>query len=207
MKLIGRFLSPFVRRVGIALHLYEMEFEHEPLSVVDDRAAVDAVNRLSRIPCLVLDDGDTLIDSHQILAELDRMVGPERALVPRDPADARAYGQMIALCTGSLEKSVATVYEIARRPKDKIWDVWGEQCRAQSLGGVQEAEARAPEGLLDKGYLFGSEPTHADVAAVLAADLARALSPNDVSPETFPRLSALAERFASHPAFERTRPM
>jgi glutathione S-transferase len=95
--------------------------EHGPLSVVDYRTALDAIHGLSRIPCPVLEDGEVLVDSHQVLADLDRQVGPERALVPREPAAQRAHGQMIALSTGSLEKTVALVYEIARRPKDKDW--------------------------------------------------------------------------------------
>jgi glutathione S-transferase len=83
MRLVGRFLSPFVRRVAIALELYGLQYEHVNLSVVDDRDAITAVSKLSRIPCLVLDDGETLIDSHQILAEFDRQVGPERAMLRR----------------------------------------------------------------------------------------------------------------------------
>ena len=91
MKLIGRLLSPYARRVGVALHLYGIEFEHEPISVVEDREELTKIHRLARIPCLELDDGELLVDSHQILAELDRQVGPERALLPQDPAAQRAH--------------------------------------------------------------------------------------------------------------------
>jgi len=40
MILIGQYDSPFVRRVGIALTLYEMSFEHRPWSVFGDAAKV-----------------------------------------------------------------------------------------------------------------------------------------------------------------------
>ena len=206
MKLVGRYLSPFARRVGIALHLLELDFEHDPVSVADDRSSVDAVSALSRIPCLVLEDGEVLIDSHQILAELDRMVGPERAMVPRDPADARAFGQMIALTTGSLEKFVAMMYELTRRPKDKVWKPWADQCRSQVLGGLAEAETRMSDRVIEGGYLFGSEPTHADVSAVLAFQMGRGVAREIVTPESHPRLAALTERFGAHPVFERTSP-
>lgn len=206
MKLVGRYLSPFARRVGIALHLLEIDFEHDPVSVVEDRSALDSVSALSRIPCLVLDSGEVLVDSHQILAELDRMVGPERALLPRDPGDARAFGQMIALTTGSLEKFVAMMYELTRRPKDKVWKTWADQCCAQVLGGLSEAETRANEKVIDGGYLFGSEPTHADIAAVLAFRMGRGVAADEVTQKTHPRLFALAERFGAHPVFDLTSP-
>ncbi|HAN52281.1 MAG TPA: glutathione S-transferase family protein, partial [Pseudomonas sp.] len=36
MKLIGRYMSPFVRRVGVSLHLLDIPFTNEPLSVLTD---------------------------------------------------------------------------------------------------------------------------------------------------------------------------
>jgi len=206
MRLVGRFLSPFARRVAIALELYGLPYEHANLSVVDDRAEITAVSKLSRIPCLVLDDGEILIDSHQILAELDRQVGPGRALLPKDPSQLRDYGQMIALLTGSLEKGVATVYELARRPKDKVWPEWGDQLRSQLVGGVLEAETRAPEALTQGRFLFGDDPTHADVAGVLAYGLAKGLAPSDIDSKRVPKLAALAAGFGARPEFEKTQP-
>ena len=47
-----------------------------------DFDAMRAINPLGRIPSLVLDDGEVLIDSAAILDWLDQTVGPERALLP-----------------------------------------------------------------------------------------------------------------------------
>ncbi len=80
--LIGQYDSPFVRRVAIALRLYGMPFEHRPWSVFGDADALAAYNPLKRVPTLVLDDGDVLIDSAIILDWLDEVAGPERALFP-----------------------------------------------------------------------------------------------------------------------------
>ncbi len=56
MILIGQYDSPFVRRVGIAMTLYEMSFKHKPWSTFGDAAKVRAYNPLGRVPTLVLDD-------------------------------------------------------------------------------------------------------------------------------------------------------
>ena len=63
MILIGQYNSPFVRRVGIALHLYGMAFEHRPWSTFSDADRIAPFNPLRRVPTLVLDDGEALIES------------------------------------------------------------------------------------------------------------------------------------------------
>ena len=63
MILIGQFDSPFVRRVGIALRLYALPFEHRPWSTFGDADCLGAYNPLRRVPTLVLDDGEVLIES------------------------------------------------------------------------------------------------------------------------------------------------
>jgi glutathione S-transferase len=83
MILVGMYDSPFVRRVAIALRLYGIEYEHRPWSVFRDAEKVARFNPLMRVPTLVLDDGETLIDSAAILDALDDMVGATRALVAR----------------------------------------------------------------------------------------------------------------------------
>ena len=76
MILIGQFDSPFVRRVGIALELYGLAFEHRPWSVFGDTDLIRPYNPLTRVPTLVLDNGEALIESHSILDYL--IASPQR---------------------------------------------------------------------------------------------------------------------------------
>lgn len=85
MILIGQYDNPFVRRVGIALTLYGLAFEHRPWSVFSDSDKVQALNLLMRVSVLVLDDGFVLTDSHMMLDHLDHLVASP--LFPRsEPA-------------------------------------------------------------------------------------------------------------------------
>jgi len=94
MILIGPNRSPYTRRVAITLNIYGMAYEQRPLSGFDDRAAVRASNPLGRIPALVLDSGETLVDSVAIIDHLDEIYGRERALTPAAGADRRAVLKM-----------------------------------------------------------------------------------------------------------------
>src|SRR5215813_10852277 len=89
MFLIGQYDSPFVRRVAIALKLYGLAFEHKPWSTFGDADKIAPYNPLRRVPTLVLDDGEALIESTIILDYLDELVGPEKAMLP---APARSGG-------------------------------------------------------------------------------------------------------------------
>jgi glutathione S-transferase len=79
MLLIGVNRSPFTRRVAITLKIYDIPFEQRPLSGFGNRIEVRASNPLGRIPALVLDDGETLVDSGAIVDHLDEVYGRDRA--------------------------------------------------------------------------------------------------------------------------------
>jgi glutathione S-transferase len=82
MILLGQYDSPFTRRVAVSMHMLGLAFERDTSSVFADADAVRRLNPLGRIPVLVLDDGEVLIDSGAILDHLDERVGPDRALTP-----------------------------------------------------------------------------------------------------------------------------
>jgi glutathione S-transferase len=120
MILVGSYLSPFVRRVGVAMNLLDIAFEQRPLRVVDDFDELKTINPVGRVPALILDDGEVLIESAAILDHLDQTVGAERALTPTSGAERRRVMKLVALATGTVEKAVAAVYEGRFRPKEII---------------------------------------------------------------------------------------
>ena len=111
MILIGQYDSPFVRRVGIALTLYGLPFSHQPWSAFSDADKLRPYNPLTRVPTLVLDTGEALIESHAILDYLDSLVPAERALFPQaEPARHQAL-KIAALATGLGDKAISLFYE------------------------------------------------------------------------------------------------
>src|SRR5258708_27001426 len=105
LRLIGHYDSPFVRRVGVSLHALAIPFERNRLSVFSDADEMRAFNPLVRVPALVLDDGECLIDSAANLDHLDETVGPERALLPPGGKARRNALQTVRLATATSDNA------------------------------------------------------------------------------------------------------
>ena len=67
MILVGRYLSPFTRRTAIVLKTLNIDFEVKTLPATPANAELVAINPLGRVPAVVLDDGEVLIDSAAII--------------------------------------------------------------------------------------------------------------------------------------------
>jgi glutathione S-transferase len=199
MILIGQFDSPYVRRVGIALALYDLPFEHKPWSTFGDAESIRPFNPLTRVPTLVLDDGEVLVESHAILDYLDGVVGPERAMFPPDePARHRAL-RVSALATGLADKAVSLVYE--KRLHAQASQAWIDRCRAQ-IDGVLAA-LQADRAGRPGAYWFGDRIGHADIAVAVALRFLSEAHPGLVTLSAYPALAAHAQRLEALPAFER----
>lgn len=201
MILVGRYLSPFTRRVAVSMRLLGFPYEHNPLSTQADRDAIRAVNPLCRVPALILDGGETLIDSAAILDHLDELAGPGRTLLPAGGADRRRALKLVALAMGAGEKAVSAYYERVRRPPEKQYQGWVDECEAQIDGGFAEIEAMAGDG-----WLVGERITEADITVVAMLGFVAKMLPEFMAGHSYPRLAALVERCEALPAFAETRP-
>src|SRR5580658_9389914 len=123
------FDSPFVRRVAISMQLLDIGYEHADWSVGRDFEMIREYNPLGRVPTLVLDDGESLVESAAILDYLDEQVGSARALLPASGDERREALQLMAIATGSADKAVTQVYEGVFRPAEKRHDPWLARCR------------------------------------------------------------------------------
>ena len=195
MILIGQYDSPFVRRVGIALRLYSLEFEQVPLSVFGDAAAISAINPLIRVPTLVLDDGLVLTDSHLILDCVDGMVAAP--LVPRSGMDRATVLRITGLFCGVAEKAVSLFYEkhLHEIPSANF----SARCALQIITALTTLEA---ERALQAGpWWFGEGISHADIALGCALRFLRDAHPDLLPVDRYPHLQAAAAQAESLPVF------
>jgi glutathione S-transferase len=198
MILIGQYDSPFVRRVGIALRLYGMPFEHRPWSTFGDADKIRPFSPVTRVPVLVLDDGDALIESHMILDYLDSLVPAGKRLFPTQEPQRRRALKVGALACNVADKAVALFYE--EKLHAEVSELFARRCRTQidaTLAALEESRAAA-SGL----YWFGNAIGHADiVVATMLRHLGEA-HPGLAPMERHSALAAHAARMEAMPVFQ-----
>jgi glutathione S-transferase len=155
-------------------------------------------NPLGRIPSLVLDSGEVLIDSVAILDWLDETVGPVNALLPRSGPERRHALQRIALATGAVDKAGASAYERMIRPAAYRWPDWIRRCRTQAAGAVAAL-----------GKMDWPQTARLDQAQISTACMLRYLQMTDAEllPRgRYPALDALSQRCEARLEFQATYP-
>lgn len=198
MILIGQYDSPFVRRVGIAMRLYGLAFEHRPWSTFADADKIRPHNPLTRVPTLVLADGTALLESGAIIDYLDSLIPADNALFPRqEPARHRAL-RVASLACGLADKAVSLFYE--KRLHADPSASWEQRCTLQMRGvlALLENERRASA----HSYWAGNRIGHADVALACALRFLNEAHPGLADMEQFPALGAHAARLEAMPVFQ-----
>jgi glutathione S-transferase len=203
MFLIGQYDSPFVRRVAIAMRLYGIAFDHKPWSTFGDADKIAPYNPLRRVPTLVLDDGEALIESTIILDYLDELARDQNkvtgeAMLPSRGAARRRQLRLCALAAGLGDKSVSLLYErVLRKEQLKLWV---ERCEAQiaDVLAVLERERAA----VKTPWLNGERIGHSDVAVACMVCFTREAHPHLFAAARTPALAAHTAKCEALPAFQ-----
>ena len=105
----------------------------------------------------------------------------------------------IGILNGAMEKTVAAVYEVEKRPTEKIHRPWLEQLHQQTKDGME-----AVDKLAVTPWINGEKITQADVSTVVFWDSIKQVRPNNVPTLECPKLVALSEKANSLTAFSDT---
>jgi glutathione S-transferase len=202
MLLIGVNRSPYTRRVAISLTAYGVVYEQKAISGFGDREEVRAANPLGRIPALVLDTGETLVDSGAIVDHLDDAYGRDQPLTPAAVRDRREVLKVAAIMMGACDKALQAAYHRNHTPVEKRHQPWVDDCAAQVANALAAIDAIADPAA---PYLLLGRLTQADITAFVAERLARFGLSIDTDAQ-FPRLRALTRKLAEEPAFRSTEP-
>ena len=204
MKIIGSYVSPYVRKVLACLHLKGLAYEIDPITPFFGNEEFERLSPLRRIPVLI--DADLVLnDSSVICAYLDEAY-PNYPLLPSDPRDrarARWLEEFADTRLGDLF-IWGLFYQKIVHPA-----VWGEPGGEERVRRTLERdippaldylETQVPED----GYLFGA----LGLAEVAVASFFRNAAYAGFQPgaDRWPRTARLVGEALAHPCFASLRP-
>ena len=204
MKLYSFFRSSAAYRVRIALNLKGISYETASVHLVKDGGynklpAFRAVNPQMRVPALVTDGGDVLIQSLAIIEYLDE-THPQPQLLPKDPiarAHVRAIADLIACDIHPLNNTSPLRYLKNNMGQEQTAiDAWYHHWVVAGFEALEQLITPGP-------YACGSTVTLADICLVPQVNNARRLK---VPLEKFPRIVGVDRACLALPAFDRARP-
>jgi glutathione S-transferase len=201
MILVGQYDSPFVRRVAATLHHYHMPFTRKPISVFRNVDEVRGINPLVRVPSLILEDGEVLVESGAILDYLDERAGPARALTPAHGPERRKVLQACGISTGISDKAVAIYYERFYHPGKALSRDYEARLLSQVDGGLRRLEHDC-----GSPWFIDSHMTQADVTIGCMLAHVKLRMPEAFPAHKFPKLHALAVHCELRDEFVATRP-
>ena len=159
MKLIGSLASPYVRKVRVVLAEKKLDYQFELENVWAADTTIDKLNPLGKVPSLIMEDGNVLIDSRVMVEYLDTLTPVCKLLPPngRDRADIKCWE---ALADGMLDAAVSVRLERVMRPVEKQSEEW----MARQMRKVDLGLASLSAKLGEQPYCAGNHYSLADVA-------------------------------------------
>ena len=201
MKIIGSYVSPYVRKVLACVALKGLDYEIDPITAFYGNEEFGRLSPLRRIPVLI--DGDLALgDSSVICAYLDEK-HPEPPLLPpsgvADRARARWFEEYADTRLGDVF-IWGLFYQKVVRPI-----IWGEAGDEERIAKTQAEDLPREMDYLEgelpaEGFLFGSQIGLADIA--LASFFRNgAYAGFEPDPGRWPRVAGYVGRALSHRCF------
>ena len=201
MKIIGSFVSPYVRKVLVCLELKGLDYEVDPITPFFGNDEFESLSPLRRIPVLV--DGELVLTDSTVICEYLDEVNAEPPLLPsapRDRARARWFEEFADTRLGDVF-IWGLFYPNYVAPR-----VWGEPIDEARIERSLQADIPVALGYLEEelpaqGFLFGD----LGLADIAIASFFRNAEYADflVDPKRWPRTARFVADVLAHPAFEK----
>ena len=198
MQLIGFMDSPYVRRVGVTAQFLGIPYEHRELSIFREYDEFRKINPLVKVPTLICDDGQVLVDSTLIIDYLESLAGGKR-MMPADEGNYIRALNIIGTALVAMEKVVQLIYELKHRPEEVRHQPWIDRVQQQLGEAVTILEQAVGDG---SGWLFDDEVTQPDISTAITWSFIQLHFPETIVEANFPGLVRFSARAEALPEFE-----
>jgi glutathione S-transferase len=201
MKIIGSFVSPYVRKVLVAMELKGLDYEVDPITPFFGNDEFRRLSPLCRIPVLI--DGDLALTDSTVIAEYLDEQFPDPPLMPKEPKERARARWLEEFADTRLGDVFIWGLFYPKMVHPRVWGEPGDQGRIdKSLAtDIPEALDYLESELPDSGYLFGDM----GLADISIASFFRNAAYAGFAPDAarWPRVARLVEKVLAHPAFEK----
>lgn len=201
MKLIGSLGSPYVRKVRVVMAEKKLDYTYVLEDVWAENTTIQVSNPLGKVPCLVMEDGGAMFDSHVIVEYLDTLT-PVGKLIPSNTRERAEVKCWEALADGVLDAGILMRLERLQRAPEQQSEAWIARQRSKVDAGLKAMAA----GLADKPFCAGNHYSLADVAVGCALGWISFRFPEIEWRESYPTLTKLFDKLSERPSFKDTVP-
>ena len=146
MKLTFSPASPFARKVRIAAIelgvIDTIEFVPTTVAPGQPNDVYSQITPLKKLPALILDNGDVIVDSYVIVEYLDELAGGGK-LVPASGPTRWKVKSDHSLLQGMLDAMLLCRYEKMVRPQGLQWQAWSDDHWNRAWSGMARFEKQA----------------------------------------------------------------
>ncbi|HYC96020.1 MAG TPA: glutathione S-transferase family protein [Sphingomicrobium sp.] len=201
MKIIGSYVSPYVRKVLVCMELKGLDYEVDPITPFFGNDEFRRLSPLCRIPVLI--DGDLILTDSTVICEYLDERYPGHPLLPVDPRERAGARWLEEYADTRLGDVFIWGLFYPKMVHPRVWNEPGDQARIdQTLAtDLPAALDYLEEQLPSNGYLFGD----IGLADIAIASFFRNGSYAGFVPDAarWPKTSRFVELVLRHPAFQR----
>jgi glutathione S-transferase len=195
MKLTYSPASPFARKVRIAaieLGLID-KIEFTPATVLPGQfnEEYSLINPVKKLPVLILDNGDVILDSYVIVEYLDELAGGGK-LIPASGAVKWKVKSDHSLLQGMLDSMLLCRYERMVRPQELRWQAWSDDHWNRAWTGMARFEKQAD--------MLARPLDISQIALVCVLGYADFRFPDCGWRKAYPKLDAFHEKMLARPS-------
>ncbi len=201
LRLIGSLTSPYVRKVRIVMAEKRIDCQLDLEDVWSADTRIQESNPLSKVPCLIMEDGGAVFDSRVIVEYLDTMT-PLAKLIPANGRERVEVRTWEALADGMLDAAILVRLEQTQRPPEQQSQKWIDR----QLSKVHAGLAAMSNGLADKPWCNGHAYTLADIAVGCTLGYLDFRFAQIDWRTQYPNLARLYEKLAARQSFMDTAP-
>ena len=202
MKLTFSPASPFARKVRIAAIETGLidKIELVPATVAPGQANEEysRITPLKKLPVLILDNGDVILDSYVIVEYLDELAGGGK-LIPASGPTRWQVKTDHSLLQGMLDSMLLCRYEKMVRPQGLQWQAWSDDHWNRAWSGMARFESRV-DAMLARPFDI------AQIGLVCVLGYADFRFADSGWRKAFPKLDAFHQRMLERPSVKISAP-